>query len=539
MIRCVRRAYCAKRPNPDDETDATMPQTRFNRALLMNPPTGLYRRDDRCQCRVEDQTVQIVFPPLELCQLGTVLKRAGAEVLIRDYPAMGRGMEALVEDFNSFKPDMVLVNIVTATAEQDFAALALARETLGPNLITLAKGEYMEALGEVVLRDHDWIDFGFHGEVEIPIEKFYRGESLENVEGLIWRMTPETLTGGKAESEIEISVKRAPEWMREKIERGSQSEICTATGAPIRRNPGHPLAENLDELPWPDRSLLDNGLYLSPETGNPLTVIQGNRGCPSKCIFCPAGSMSGYRVRFRSPAAIMAEIDECVTKFGIREFLFHGDTFTINKKWLVELCDLIIASGHKIHWGCNSRVDTMDDERAQKLKAAGCWVVAFGIETGSQMIMDKMKKGQKIERGAEAIACCKRNGLRTHAFMVIGMPWETKATLEETYQMARRLDTDFFDFNIAYPLPGTEYYEIAVRDGLFEEGAAAASYAEAGVRTYELSSEDLNKWRRSHLLKMYFRPHYIFRMLTSAGGPRQTLNYIKAGLNRLKQLVKK
>lgn len=512
---------------------------RFNKAFLMNPPTGLYRRDDRCQCKVEDQTVQVVFPPIELAQLGAMLRQCGAEVIVRDYPAMGKGLDAYVADLEEFRPDMVMVNVVTATAEQDFAALLVARQTLGEGVLTLAKGEYMEALGEQVLLENPHIDFGFHGEIEIPIAKFCEGSPLQTLEGLIWRVSDENLIDGLSDEQIKVSRKRPPVWLAaEPGTAGNETALRTAEGTLIRRNPGHPLVENLDELPWPDRSLLDNNLYRSPETGKPLTVVHGNRGCPAKCIFCPAGSMSGYRVRLRSPQSLMDEIAECVTKFGINEFLFHGDTFTINKRWLLELCDLIIASGLKVRWGCNSRVDTIDDERCQKMKAAGCWVVAFGIETGSQMIMDNMKKGQKIEQGYEAIAICKRNGLRTHAFMVIGMPWETTETLEETYKMACELDTDFFDFNIAYPLPGTEYYEIAVRDNLFETTSDASSYAEAAVRSYTLSSAELTEWRRKRLLKMYMRPHYIARMLTKAGSPAKTMNYIKAGVKRLGQLVK-
>jgi radical SAM superfamily enzyme YgiQ (UPF0313 family) len=153
------------------------------------------------------------------------------------------------------------------------------------------------------------------------------------------------------------------------------------------------------------------------------------------------------------------------------------------------------------------------------------------------MIMDRMKKGQQIERAAQAIATCKRNGLRTHAFFVVGMPWETHATLEDTYRFARRLDTDFFDFNIAYPLPGTELYELTLKEGLFENPPDAAGYAHAAVRTYELSSADLTQWRRKALLSMYLRPHYIARTLLRAGSPRVTLNYMKAGLRRFRQLL--
>jgi len=476
---------------------------RFSRALLINPPTGLYRRDDRCQCKVEDQTVQIIFPPIELATLGAVLRQAGVTVRIQDYPALGASWDRYFEDLKAFQPDLVLVNVVTATSDLDFQALAAAKDILGADrVLTLAKGEYMDTQGEQALASHPEVDFGLHGEVEQVLGRFHDGEALDSLPGLLWR-------------------------------RPAQN------GAPpaVVRNPGHPLLGDLDALPFPARDLLDNSLYRSPETGHPLTVIHGNRGCPSKCIFCPAGVMSGYKVRYRSPTRIMAEIEECVTRYGLREFLFHGDTFTLNKPWLLELCDLIVASGHKIHWGCNSRVDTMDDERAERLRRAGCWVVAFGVESGNQAILDHMKKGQRAERAQQAVAICKRHGLRTHAFFVIGTPWETRSTLEETYRFARRLDPDFFDFNIAYPLPGTELYDLTLREGLFENAPDRGGYASAAVRTFALSSRELTEWRRKALLAMYLRPRYVARTLLRAGSPRVALHYVKSGLRRLRQLV--
>ncbi|MBI3734967.1 radical SAM protein, partial [Candidatus Sumerlaeota bacterium] len=309
------------------------------------------------------------------------------------------------------------------------------------------------------------------------------------------------------------------------------------SGPAIRRNPGHPTVQDLDSLPYPARDLLDNHLYRSPETGNPLTVIHGNRGCPAACVFCPAGVMSGFRVRHRSPESILGELRESVERFGIREFLFHGDTFTLNKSWLLKLCGLIKESGLKIRWGCNSRVDTIDDERAAAMRGAGCWVVAFGVETGNQEILDKLKKGAKVEQAETAVAVCKRNGLRVHTFFVIGLPWETEETLEQTYQFARKLDPDFFDFNIAYPLPGTEFYEIALAEGLFEKSPDQTGYAQAAVRTHTLPSQYLTEWRRRKLLAMYLRPAYIARMLWKGGSPRVTANYVKAGAKRLRQLV--
>ncbi len=472
------------------------------KVILLNPPSGLYRRDDRCQSRVEEQTVNIIFPPIDLAYLAAIARRAGATAIIEDYPATGKSWDDLKNRLHSFSPDFVLISTTTATVQDDLRAAAIAKE-VSPHCTTLAKGEYLSEFGESVLAEHPALDAILLGEPELTFEEIVSGNPFEEIRGLLFR----------------------------KITDGGYEFI---------RTPPRPLLDDLDSMPFPARDLLDNSLYISPETHNPLTVISANRGCPAHCIFCPAGRLSNYALRVRSPQNIVAEVKECVERYGIREFLFNGDTFTMKKRWVLELCDLICKSGLNIHWGCNSRVDTFDAERARALKSAGCWVVAFGIESGVQELLDKMKKNARLEDAYKAVQVAKEAGLRTHSFYVIGLPWETKETLEATLRFARKLDTDFFDFNIAYPLPGTEFYEIAKRDGLFEsEALSGGSYAQAAVRTYSLSSHYLTRWRKKALLSLYIRPHYVVRTLSRVvTKPRILKNYLIAGFRRIIHLLK-
>jgi radical SAM superfamily enzyme YgiQ (UPF0313 family) len=250
--------------------------------------------------------------------------------------------------------------------------------------------------------------------------------------------------------------------------------------------------------------------------------------------------MFDYKVRERSVESVAAEIEECVHKYGIRDFLFHGDTFTLHKKWLIQLCRIIVERGLDVHWGCNSRVDTIDDERAEWMRKAGCWVVAFGFEHGDQDILDKMKKGARVEKAYEAVRICRRHDLQVHGFFVVGTPWETKETLEKAFEFAKALDTDYFDFNIAYPLPGTELHDIVVRDGLFEvpEESTSVGYAQAAVRTYELSSEELTEWRKKALFRLYRRPSWIFRTVKNAAANGNTMFYAREAWFRLNRLLR-
>ncbi len=515
----------------------------FKRILLINPPTGLYRRDDRCQCTVEDQTVQVVFPPMDLALAAACAERAGATCRIEDYPVVRRTWDDFIADLKDFQPDLLILNSTTATLVGDLQTCQIAKEQI-PGILTAAKGETLVVNAIHVLRDHPELDFILPNEAEEAVEELATGKGFCEIRGshfsgrILERYgEPATDTLVEPEGKAQISKVKARTAPQERVAllepEANLADRVFFTGK-------RQLQQDLDSLPFPARHLLKNHVYRSPETGNPIAVIHGNRGCPAKCVFCPAGVLTDFTVRARDPKRILEEIRVCVEEFGVREFLFHGDTFTINKRWLLELCGLIQASGLDVRWGCNSRVDTMDDERAKAMKAAGCWVVAFGIETGDDEILVHMRKNATTAQALDAVACVKRNGLRVHTFFVIGTPWETVETLERTFQFIQKLDPDFFDFNIATPLPGTELHDIAIREGLFESkyDPSRTGYASGNTRTLSgLDSAFLQKWRREHLLKMYLRPRYIARMFANAGGAKKSLQYARAGAKRLRQLV--
>ena len=479
------------------------------RVLLVNPPSGLYRRDDRCQSRVEDQAVRVVLPPVDLALLAAVARLAGAEPRIRDYPAMGVSWDRYAEDLEEFKPRMVVFDVTTATLQSDLDAARLAKQH-DPGIQTVARGEIFEREGEEILRRRPDLDLALYGEPEEVFRRLLEGEEVRDLPSTVHRVRRPESSG--------------PEDLGDSIEHNTERAVV----------------ENLDSLPLPARDLLDNSLYLSPETGRPLTVVKANRGCFAQCIFCPAGSIGNHKFRLRSPDSILEELRECVEKFQIREFLFDGDTFTIDKPWLLELCRRIEEEKLDIRWGCNSRVDTMDRERAKALVRAGCVLTAFGVESGDQAMLDHMKKGARLDRAERAVAACKEAGLGTHAFYIVGLPWETRETLKRTFAFARKLDTDFFDINIATPLPGTEFHEIALREGLMSSDSAdGGNYANARVRSRELSAQYLTRWRRRALLRLYLRPRYVVRTLARARRLGLTRHYLKAAFQRLGSLLNK
>jgi radical SAM superfamily enzyme YgiQ (UPF0313 family) len=469
--------------------------TNIKRVLLMYPPTGVYMRDDRCQAPVEGMTAQPNRAPLDLAYMAAMLEKHGIECKIADYAAPKSPWEEVERDMVAFRPDMVVVSVTTPTIVQDLAACRIAKK-IDPKILTVAKGAHLHAKDDEVLLAYSELDLVIRGESEHAVAEIGAGRPWDEILGLAYRENGVT-----------------------------------------KRNADRPYieVENLDALPFPARHLLNNDLYRTPDTDEPITMINTGRGCPHKCIYCAVTIASGFRIKVRSPKNIVDELEECVKKHNIRNFFFRADTFTWNEKWVIELCDLIVERGLKIRWGANSRVDTISEKRLEAMKKAGCWIIGFGIESGNQEMLDKMKKRAKVADAEKAVALCKKYGIKSYGLFLIGLPWETKETAEETIEFAKKINPSFLDFNIAYPLPGTEYYRIAQEMGLFEEtNLSKGDYARPIVRTQSLSTDELIALRRKALLGYYLRPTYVLNTMKDIRSPRVFLNYAKSGLRLLR-----
>lgn len=466
--------------------------------LLFNPPSGLYRRDNRCQNKVEDQTVNVVFPPMELLYNAAILENAGCQVEVRDYPAENADFQALIDDIQRLKPDYAIFTATIATLENDLYAAALIKEH-SPGSITAAKGEPLHYMDEEIIQQATSLDYILRGEVEAYIRDFVEGKDPASLPGLTF-----------------------------------------VRDGQLVRNDSQNVALNLDDLPIPARHLIKNELYISPESRKKLTTVVTSLGCPYKCIFCSVPAMTGTSVRYRSPENVVAEIENCIEEHGINEFLFHADTFTLNKNWVIRLCQMIVEKQLPIRWGCNSRVDSIDEERLIWMKRAGCWVVGFGVETGNDQHLEWIKKRATREQAFEAIRVCRKHKVRSHAFLTFGYPWDTHESIQELIDFAGELDPDFFDFNVVFPIPGTEFMQQLNEKGLvIQERLKNGGYAVGAISTEQLSPEELERWRKKALWKMYLRPHYIARTLFNAGSPGVALNYLRAAWARAQNLLRR
>lgn len=466
------------------------------KVLLLNPPGGLYRRDDRCQSSVNDQTVRAIFPPLDLAYLASIAEEEGATPLLRDYPAERADWNTFVHDLDTFHPDLVLFTATAPTLPEDMQVPNIVKERLD-NTLVVGRGEPLNFVDRILMEETPALDIVLRGEPFDAFRVLIRGGDLGACPDVSYRNNGEVLQTEKPES-----------------------------------------FTDLDELPFPARRHLNNDLYRSPETRRQMTTVLTSQGCPYRCVFCPVVPLTGSMVRFRKPEAVVEELKLCVERQGIRDFLFHADTFTLKKNWVMELCDRIRSAGLDIRWGCNSRVNTIDGERLEAMRDAGCWVVGFGVETGDDEHLKLIRKDATADQAREAVRLCREHGVRSHCFLVFGFPWDTHESIENLVRFAKELDSDFFDFNLAYPIPGTELFKMVVEEQLCDVGRLAhGGYHVAAVRTRTVGARELEKLRRKALWSLYLRPSYIVRTFRQAGSVPVAFNYLREAGLRVRNLL--
>lgn len=364
-----------------------------------------------------------MWPPLGIITLGTILRRAGHDVTCHD-TSFDPGPERIISLIAEKKPDLVGVSCLT-----DFfpAAAHIIKSAKKAGAKTVMGGPHPTIMPEETMAAIPELDYAVIGEAENTLPALVNAietDAAPDFKGVVFRRDEEIKDNGPAE--------------------------------PV----------DLDSIPLPDRDILDvHGQYLRARAVN----MHSSRGCPFRCKFCQPTleRMFGRRVRFQGPERVAGEIGDCHNKYGIHEYFFHDDTFTVSRKWMAGLVDALGGRGllHDFRYVVNSRVDTFDEEKAALLKSMGVYYVLFGIESGSQEVLDAIGKGTTVEQAREAFRICKKFGFRTHAYVLLGSPQETMESLRATERLVAELRPNTVHISIYTPLLGTEMAEECGRDG--------------------------------------------------------------------------
>jgi len=410
------------------------------------------------------------WPQTGLAYLASILGKDGHNIKIID----GMVQKFSTEEIRKFNPRIAVLSTTTPTFNNDAKVAKMIKEDFDCCLGFV--GTHVSVLPEKSLKE-SVADFIAVNEAEYTLLDLVRNlnSSWKNVSGLYYKS-------------------------KDRI-------IKTKDREPIK---------DLDELPFPSRHLLPNQKYTMPLTrGNPFATIISSRGCPYRCIFCRAGSVWGKGVRARTTENVVKEIEFVVKDLNIKYFVFMTDTFTLNKKWTIDLCKKVIDKKLDIKFLCNSRVDTIDEETLKIMKKAGCISISYGIESGDQEILNTSKKGTTLEQATKAVQLTKKTRISVFAYFILGLPGETWKTIFKTIRFAKKLDPDYVNFHIATPFPGTELYDIAKRNnwivsenwGDFEEQGSSV------IRTKHLTSDDLVKAQKMAMNSFYLRPGKIISEL--------------------------
>ena len=480
----------------------------MSRVLLFYPPGMMFQRgEDRCQQNIDDASAEAMRACNDLGYAAAILLKKGYEVKLRDYQTEKATMDELHRDMKEFKPDMIMMSITNTTIFGDLKLINELKDKYAP--VTVLKGAlfYDPEQAMLDMLDLSHVDYLIGGEVDFAIGEIadyeLKGEgNRDDILSILYRNED----GGFTKTRF------------------------------------HVWGEDLDSRPFPARQLMNNALYKRPDTDEPMATIQTARGCPSACVFCLTPVISGKCVRFRSPQNVMDELLECYNVHGIRNFFFKADTFTIDPKWVKEMCELIIASPlhGKIAFTANSRVNPLSKETLALMKEAGCFLVAFGFESGSDEMLKTLKKGTTVDMNLRAAKWCHEVGLPFWGFFVIGFPWENKEHILATKKLIMKTDPDFIEVKMALPFYGTELYDACKENDLLAESPLGSDFFHSAMSgTKYMTQEEVEKLRRNILLSFYLRPKYIFRKMGECiTKPSVFFNYCKYGIKLVVNLFK-
>ena len=450
--------------------------------LIVNPPSPdghVYIRD---VCRWGRKSREkMIWPQTSLAYLAAMVPE-GWTVRIIDAIAEQLTMEQFLAEVRRENPRVYVTYLIGSTFDSD--ALGV-REAKRSGAVTVAVGTHVSAVPSNTLELVPELDYVIRHEPELTF-----AEILDRVER---GQRPEGLAGAAYRSD----------------------------GGQIVVGPDRPLVRKLDDLPIPKQHLLPLDKYRMPFLGRRYTWVLTNRGCPYSCTYCFEGVVWGKSVRYRSAESIYREL-EYLAEHDVHNVLFLADLFTFDRDGVLRLCDLIIQNGLKIRWTCNSRVDTLDEPMMVRMKRAGCWLIAFGIESGSQTILDNVKKDARVEDARQTIRLCHRHGLKTWGYFIIGLPGETRQTVRETIDFAKSIPLDIALFHVAMPYAGTEFYFQAVANGWLNTSQwRHFDMNDSAVVQYDdFSAAEILQATKQAFREFYFRPVQMWRlakMLLGAG----------------------
>lgn len=466
------------------------------RILLIAP--SIYKEE--YSARGSEQTASIL-PPMGLAYIAALLRNYGHYCEILDGLAEPCSLDEIVKKSRSF--DIIGITSISTYA---LRVNQLLNKLKQPNVKTpiVVGGPHATILPQSCLENG--ADYVVLGEGELPM--------LELVNAL--------------ENNGDITQVGSISYIRENK---------------LIKNPRIPLIANLDEIPIPAYDLLPMKCYRTSEARTkrqPSYSLLASRGCPGVCSFCNK-SVSGTKVRYFSADRITEEFFLLRDKYGAENIAIWDDNFLTNHSLVNNVCDRLIKNKFNKTWSLEARVDYVNKDILKHLKEAGCDFIAYGIESGSQRMLDSMKKGITLEQITRAVKMTKEVGINIRGYFMMGLPYETLEDIEKTIQFAIELDIEVASFTLFVPLPGTLDYKRAKKTGTFPDPEyflhsiyPEFNFPDSLVYIPEgITAKELFDKHRSAYNRYYFRPKFLLKSLLSVRSIADLKRYIKGGTNLL------
>lgn len=302
-----------------------------------------------------------------------------------------------------------------------------------------------------------------------------------------------------------------------------ENKACKDISGLLTREGHHvvkrPYIKDLDTLPFPDWAQMEPRTYKKAPHGGfvkkfPVAPITSTRGCPYECTFCASPDIWGRRIRYRSPKNVVDEIEYLVNEFGVREIHFEDDNLTLKKEHVVGICELILERGIKVSWATPNgiRVDTITPELLKLMKRSGCYFIAFGIESGNESILKKIKKDTDLATITHAVHQAHDAGLMTQGFFIFGLPGETETTVRNTIEYAKTIPLDKAQFLLLDVLPGSGIWS-DLKGRSLNEDSSKRSYQEVTWVPEGIGREALEGAPSKAFRSFFLRPRQVINAL--------------------------
>jgi len=422
---------------------------------------------------------------------------------VLDCVASGISPEEVFATAERFSPELVLLNSTTPSINSDINFIKVFKAKF-PACFTAIFGTHVTAMHESLMKQFNFIDCVIRNEPEWTV--------LDLVVFL-------------QDKNVKLPVLGA----------------TLRIGGEVIVYPSREFNDDMDSLGHPAWDYFDLTKYIHPVFNKPYLMVNTSRGCGHSCIFCVASIFYGKKVRYRTVESILDEIEHyLIGKLGIRHMWMYADDFTRTPEFVKKLCQGIINRKLKIIWWTNTRVDNNDLEMFRLMKKAGCYMLSIGGESANPAILKNIKKGTSPELIEKTVRILRQTGINSLVYFLIGLPGETRDTIKETLDFCKRINPDYVEFYPATPYPGTEFFDIAVREKLmvsnnwdnFFCGGSEFVIEIPGVRKNEL-----DKILRKNYQEYYFRFKYFLTFIRRIAHPVDFFRLLSFGLGYFKRFV--